>query len=164
MTTYTVHAPPDAPEAVERMRFVKDGFSWPALFFPIIWILWHRMWVTLVWYIAFVLVIMWTGRLLGEDSAQVVAILGALLFALEANDIRRRSLASKGWIEQGGSFGRRKSEAEMRYFGTWRRPPGTISGAGSTEKREAIARAAYSPSARHAADEPVFGLFPEPER
>ncbi len=77
-----------SPLSPESFCFVKDGFSWPALFFPLLWILWHRMWLTLVYYIVFVLVVAWAGRLGGDDLRHRRSrSSAALLFALEANDI-----------------------------------------------------------------------------
>src|SRR5688572_2930614 len=105
---YTVHAPPgsdDGARDAERIAFVKDGISWPALFLPVLWILWHRLWLTLVWYVVFMLAVAWIGRLANDDVAAIVAVLGAVLFAIEANNIRRLSLISRGWRETGGSFG-----------------------------------------------------------
>jgi hypothetical protein len=158
MKAFTIHARPD--DSPERFTFVKDGFSWPALFVPIFWILWHRLWLTLLFYVVFVLLVAWTGRLAGESAAAWVAIIGALLFAFEANNIRRLSLESRGFDEMGFASGRDLDEAELRFFDRW------ASGAAApATKAAAIARAAYSPQARaHAADEPILGLFPEPER
>ncbi len=158
MKAFTIHAHPDDPP--ERFVFVKDGFSWPALFVPILWILWHRLWLTLLGYVIFVLVVAWTGRLAGQDAAVWLAILGALLFALEANNIRRLSLESRGFDEMGFASGHDLDEAELRFFDRWAR-----GAAAPVRKGEAISRAAYSPQARaHGADEPILGLFPEPER
>jgi len=159
MRVYSVHAPPEEPVAPEKFLFVKDGFSWPALFFPVLWILWHRMWLTLVYTIVFVLVVAWIGRLGGDNLATTVAILGGILFALEANNIRRLSLEHRGWREVGAASGRNYDEAETRFFTDWAKEPAAV------PQREAMARAAYSPEAReHGADEPILGLFPEPER
>ena len=159
MRYYTVHAPDDDYDAPEDYLFIKDGFSWPALFVPILWILWHRLWLTLVWYIVFVLVVAWTGRLIGESAAVWVALLGGVLLALEANNIRRLSLEGRGWGEIGSSFGRDMEEAEARFFGA-----GTKTRV-APDKNTAIARAAYTPEHRpHSADDPIIGLFPEPER
>jgi hypothetical protein len=157
MKAFTVHARPlDPPES---FAFVKDGFSWPALFFPVLWILWHRLWLTLLGYVIFILVVAWVGRLSGEEAAGWVAVLGALLFAFEANDIRRRSLDSRGFAEVGAATGRDFDEAEIRFFDQW-----SQSGAEPT-KGEAMARAAYPPRMRESGgDEPIIGLFPEPER
>ena len=159
MRYYTVHAPDDDYDAPEDYLFIKDGFSWPALFVPILWILWHRLWLTLVWYIVFVLVVAWASRLLGDDIATAVAILGALLFAFEANNMRRLSLEARGWDEVGSSFGKDITEAEARFFAG-----GPVHEA-AIDKNAVIARAAYTPEHRPAvSDEPILGLFPEPER
>ena len=157
MRAYTVHAPADDSAAPEKFVFVKDGLSWPALFAPVLWILWHRLWLTLVAYIIFVLVVAWTGRLLSNDAAFIVAILGSLLFALEANNIRRLSLANRGWSDLGASSGQNLDEAELRFFDKWR---------GRDAVSETAARpVARAPEARLADSEgPILGLFPEPER
>ena len=162
MRAFTVHAPPDESAGPERFAFIKDGISWPALFVPVLWILWHRLWLALMGYIIFVLVLMWSERLVNEGAAVIVAILGAILFALEANNIRRMSLASRGWRDMGGSFGQNLDEAEIRFFENW-----TKRGVGlaSAERRSVIARATYAqPDNNDRSDEPIFGLFPEPER
>ena len=161
MKAYTVHAPPDDPVAPERLVFIKDGISWPALFVPVLWIFWHRLWLTLVWYLAAILAIAWIDRLTHPDVAAIVAVAGAILFALEGNNFRRWSLAARGWREMGGSFGQNLDEAEIHYFQSWGQPE-TVP---LREKPHAIARAAYSTAAReHGADGPIFGLFPEAER
>lgn len=162
MRTYTVHAPPEEPPAPERFAFVKDGISWPALFVPVLWILWHRLWLTLIGYVIFVLVLMWTERLLDEDVAAIVGILGAILFALEANNIRRLSLGRRGWRDLGSSYGDTLEAAETRFFEDRR---SMAAHAGPAARRTAIARAAYPAAEPHdRSDEPIFGLFPEPER
>ena len=155
MRAYTVHAPPGAA-APERYAFVKDGIAWPALFVPVLWILWHRLWLTLVWYVVLFLVIAWTERLFGDTVATILAVLTAILFALEANNIRRLSLQSRGWREVGSSFGANLEEAELRYFEPRRSPPPAPAPMRPepAPRRDDFARD----------DDPIFGLFPEPER
>ncbi len=170
MRAFTVHAPPgdgaERPADPEKLAFVKDGICWPALLVPVVWIIWHRLWLTLVWYIVFALVVAWIGRLWNEDFATIVAVLGAILFALEANNIRRLSLNGRGWREAGGSFGKNLEEAEARYFGV----PSHATGESrqpepQPDRPAAIARAAYpDPERRDHSDEAIFGLFPQPER
>ena len=163
MRAYTVHAPPGEPADPERLSFIKDGISWPALFVPVLWILYHRLWLTLVWWIVFALVVAWLGRLANEDVAGWVAVLGAILFALEANNIRRLSLVQRGWREVGGSYGKNLVEAEARFFSGWGRPAAARN-LPAGDPRAVIARAAYADEDRVAHDGPIFGLFPEPER
>ena len=105
MRYYSVHAPDGEFDSPEDFVFVKDGFSWPALFVPILWILWHRLWLTLVWYVVFVLVVAWTGRLLGDDVATVSRRSRQRSSSrFEANNIRRLSLEGRGWDEVGVEF------------------------------------------------------------
>jgi hypothetical protein len=160
MRYYTVHASDDEYDTPEDYLFVKDGFSWPALFVPILWILWHRLWLVLVWYVVFVLVVMWAGRLLNDDIGSAVAILGSLLFAFEANNMRRHALEARGWQEVGSSFGKDITEAEARFFAG---SPVSAS-LPAADKKAVIARAAYTPEHRPVSEEPIIGLFPEPER
>ena len=139
--------------------FVKDGFSWPAFFLPILWILWHRLWLTLVWYIVFVLVVAWTDRLAGDDIATVVALLGKLLFALRGEQhsaarARGPRLATRSDRVSARTSTRRRRV--LRMDGYARQP---------VDKSAVIARAAYTPEHRPPrCDEPIIGLFPEPER
>ena len=160
---YTVHAPPGS-DAPERFAFIKDGISWPALFVPILWIVWHRLWLTLVGYIIFVLLIAWTGRLANEQIATVLGIIGGILFALEANNIRRLSFARRGWRDVGGSFGKNIEEAEIRFFGGWNRPAAFQSGRGEATVATGPAAPPRASKFARRPDEHVLGLFPEPER
>lgn len=160
MRAYTVHAAPSAPDDPERFVFVKDGFSWPALLVPALWMLWHRLWLTLLCGVIFVLVIMWIELLFGERYALLAAALGLLLFALEANNIRRLSLEQRGWRELGSTTGRRFDEAELKFFENWTK----TRSAAAAPARESLARQAFLPTRASDADEPILGLFPEPER
>ncbi len=156
MRIYTVHAPPGDP-APERFAFVKDGFSWPAFFFTFLWILWHRMWIALLGYIVFLLVIAWIGVLAGDSEAMIFAIIGGILIGLEGNTVRRLSLERKGWREVGESYGRNLSEAEIRFFHGWAEA--------APQRLRAPAATSYASGAgTHGVDEPILGLFPEPER
>lgn len=169
MRVYTVHAPPEAADTPERFVFVKEGFSWPALFVPILWTLWHRMWLVTLLYLLWAVLLFALGWWVGEPQDTVIALLGGILFALEANNLRRWSLGRRGWTEVGAAAGKDLEEAEIRFFGGWlgegRMRAESSGDDGLVDRREAMARAAYSPQARsHGADEPIFGLFPEPER
>ena len=44
-TIYTAHVRGRGREPTSDVVLVKDGFSWPAFFFSLIWALWHRLWV-----------------------------------------------------------------------------------------------------------------------
>jgi hypothetical protein len=62
----------------------------------------------------------------------------------------------------GSSFGQNLDEAEIRYFEKWTKAGKEVR---SADRRTTIARAAYPhPETHDRSDEPIFGLFPEPER
>jgi hypothetical protein len=153
---YTVHAPPRDPQP-ERFAFVKDGFSWPAFFFSAFWIIWHRMWLTLMGYVIFVLVVAWIGRLAGDPYATLVAIGGSFVLGFEGNAIRRLSLENRGWREVGAAAGTNLSEAELRFFAEW-------SALSPVRRGELLAASYASEKDAVTSDQPILGLFPEPER
>jgi hypothetical protein len=155
MRAYSVHAPPGEALEPERFAFVKDGIAWPALFVPALWMFWHRLWLVLLAYLAYVVALAALGRFVGEGPAVTVALLGALLLALEANNLRRWSLRRRGWQEVGSGSGRDLEEAELRFFQTW-------TSQAATPRAESRAPA-YAPRRRDE-DEPILGLFPEAER
>ncbi|MGE0725234.1 MAG: DUF2628 domain-containing protein [Alphaproteobacteria bacterium] len=111
MRVYTVHRR-DGDVAV-----VREGFAWWALPVPLLWALWHHLW----WW---ALIVLGAGLLLavaaGTDllspvEAALAAIGFSILFAAEANDIRRRALYWRGWVEEGVSTGANADLALRRW-------------------------------------------------
>lgn len=125
MPLYTVFAPPPkpgetAPDPV-RFVFVKDGFCWPALFVPELWLLARRMWLVFVLYLAASVAISIIGSKVGGPLPWVTLVLMHLLFALEGNALRRWKLSSRGYAFIGVAEGHRE-EAELRFFSQWQVP------------------------------------------
>jgi hypothetical protein len=120
MAIFTVLAPPagDGDAATDPMKtvFVKDGFSWPALFFAVIWMIYRRMWLVLVLYVAVGLAAAFVAQRTGGDVAGFALVLAHVLFALEANNLRRWTLERRGFRLVGVVEGRNIEEAEVRYF------------------------------------------------
>jgi hypothetical protein len=120
MAIYTVLAPPprDGDPAQEALNtaFVKDGFSWPALFFAAPWMIYRRMWLTLVLYVAVMAALGYAMQRAGGDFGASVVLLVHLLFALEANNLRRWTLERRGFRLVAVAEGRNIEEAEIRYF------------------------------------------------
>lgn len=119
MTIFTVHAPKTADGAAAdpaALVFVKDGFSWPALLFPPVWLIWHRLWLTLLIWVAAVVVLSILSGLAGSDASTAVTILFAFWFALEANGFRRWTLERRGYTLVSVVEGRTVVEAERRFF------------------------------------------------
>lgn len=157
MRTYTVHARDDAPADGEAdRRFVKEGFSWPALFVPLLWLLFHRMWLPLLGWLAAGVALSAAGTVwpASEGAVTAAALLFALWFAFEANGLRRWSLDRKGWPMVDIVNGRDRWEAELSHFRK------LALGAAPPARAPGAARAAV-PGAPRRGDAVVGGLFPE---
>ena len=93
MPVYTVHAPsaPALREETDRFVFVRDGFHFWALVFGPFWLVWHRLWLVLIGYLAVTAVLGTTLSLLGAggDARTLVFLLLAILMGLEAASLRR---------------------------------------------------------------------------
>ncbi|MDI3305671.1 MAG: DUF2628 domain-containing protein [Acetobacteraceae bacterium] len=102
MRVWTVHLPAaPVPEAGTRTRrkakppvLVPEGFSWLALFFNLFWLLFHRLWLAALAYVAVVLAL---ALLLPEPAGAVAAVAVQFLLACHAQDLRRWALARRGY-------------------------------------------------------------------
>ena len=166
MKAFTVHMPPDftGDAAAERAAFVKDGFCWPALFIPLLWLLWRRLWLVLVAYLVAVTAIGAVQVIAGEGAATLILIAFAFYFAAEANNARRWSLRRRRWTPAGEAFGHDRDEAEIGYF-TGREWRGDDDRGGSSSSSALAAKAVWAPTAAVTGPDPdaggIFGLFPE---
>ncbi|MET0157620.1 MAG: DUF2628 domain-containing protein, partial [Methyloceanibacter sp.] len=144
-----------------RLAFVREGFSWVALLVPLVWLLYHRMWIEFV-----VLLLVYVGLQLalgGDAQGQALtawAVLAiSVLFAFEANDLRTASLERRGYRLAGVASGRDRVDAERAFFTKWlpeqeRTQPVTQ----PPPRRDTGAR---TPRPRGEGEE-VIGLFPQP--
>ncbi|MCW2308701.1 DUF2628 domain-containing protein [Rhodobium gokarnense] len=119
MAAFMVMTPPASGDPVSdavKTAFVKDGFSWAALFFAPLWALYHGLWLVLTCWIVISLAIGAVGDFFSMGAGQVLSLAFSLLFALEANQLRRWTLQRRGWQLSGVVVGRDREEYERRYF------------------------------------------------
>ncbi len=148
---YTVHAPPDAAasdEAADRFVFVKEGFCWPALVIPPLWLVYRRLWLVLLGWLMVIAAILAGYEYLGRLIPGLVELLFGFLFALEANELRRWTLTRRGWRFLGIAAGRNRGEAEHRFLTDWYGPA-------AAPRQPARAVPAPAPTS-------VIGHFPRP--
>jgi hypothetical protein len=168
VTVYSVYEPgteaPDIAVRADRLAFVKEGFSWPALLLPALWLIYQRMWVELIVLVLAFAALQWA---FGFDQ-QGQALLGwaslalVVLFAFEANDLRTAALERRGYRLAGVASGRDRTEAERSFFRAWL--PQQAKAARSPERgqeRPRAGEAAIASVARGESEE-VIGLFPRP--
>lgn len=166
MTVYSVYEPPseakDLVERADRLAFVREGFSWPALLVPLLWLLYYRMWLELI---VLVLVYIALQVVFGTDTqGQTLAAWASLaisvLFAFEANDLRAASLERRGYRLAGVASGRDRTEAERSFFTAWLPQQGKGARTGERGQAPRPATEAPPPISRGEGED-VIGLFPQ---
>ena len=159
MTVYMVFEPPraggDPLERAERMRFVRDRFTWSAFLFAPLWMLRHRLWLAFIGYVVAVIVVPPALWLAGGRSGTVLLALFMihLLVGVEAATLRRRGLAWRGWRDLGIVIGDDLEAAERRFFDTY---------ADRAAERGEHTPPPPPPPYRPGPAGDVVGLFPQP--
>ncbi|WP_298724511.1 DUF2628 domain-containing protein [uncultured Ferrovibrio sp.] len=117
MRFFTLHERPGNGGDPDLLA-VGSGFSWWAALFPLIWLLWHRLWLGLAIYIV-------AGLLLGlaldlggiaEPAATVIGLGISFLIGAMAADYRRWTYDRRGYRMVGVVLARDAMEAEERYM------------------------------------------------
>ena len=122
MAFYVFHLPKEiparAPQAVESLRVVKDGFSWPALIFPLPWLLLNRLWLGAALFFAIYMLLTYAAKLLGASDGMVMLVMFALaLFVgLEAGTLKNYGLRKRGFVPVKGVVAKSQEEAELKFF------------------------------------------------
>jgi hypothetical protein len=157
MTVFTVHQPsPRKNETVaspDRYVFVRDGFYFWAFLLGPLWMLWRRLWVVLVIYLAVLAALQAGLWVLGVSGIVkfAVAVLVAILVGCEAGTLRRWSLRRR-WTNVGLVVAPNQEIAEHRFFESW----------AADSPPPAAAPPSSSMRMPQAAPD-VIGLFPEPQ-
>ncbi len=163
MASFVVLTPPDGDDRDERAVFIRDGFSWLALFFHVIWLFWHRL-----WFAAAVLFLVLVGLVaVAEAWPQWASVTGLALLilawfvALEGNGMRIVKKERQGWHMRAVIEAQNAATAEEIYYAGDRgeqiasRPAG-----GHGEKRAALKPSRTLP----AESGPALGLLDLSER
>jgi hypothetical protein len=160
MALYTVHVPASPGGAAADpldFVFVKDGFCWPALFIPVFWLIFRRLWLVLLIYLAALAVLAVLGSFAGDTASSALIVLFALYFALEANGLRRWTIERRGGRLIGVVEARSREEAERRFFAAW------VGAAAPAAVPPVTAPPRMAPPPPPAPGAPeVVGLFPAP--
>ena len=125
MTLYSVYEPPseaqDLEDRADSLVFVKEGFSWPALFVPGLWLLYRACGSSLScsWGCCWCSVGCLGRATLGKTVFGWLSLALVVLFAFEANDLRRAALERRGYKQMGTAIGAGRDDAELAFFRTW---------------------------------------------
>lgn len=120
LRVWTTHRRDAGLYAAPDVVLVKEGFCWPALLVPLVWALWHRMWLTFALLLLGATMLGMVATFAGLTPAAELALgLGAAIYVgMSANDWRRASLRRRGWDEGPAVVAASQEGAELRLFQT----------------------------------------------
>lgn len=172
MPVYTVHAPVAYGAdlaATDKFVFVRDGFHFWAAVASVIWLIWNRLWLALIGWIALTLAIGFGTNALGATRGAImfVDLLLAILMGFEAATLQRWTLSRRKWRQLDIVVADDAESAERRFFDRW-----TARQRGLTNDQWAVDRGGPPPT-RNIPGQPfskppplpqggIIGLFPEP--
>lgn len=162
MASWTVLTKTDAGDtplrAAERVVFVRERFSWAALFLAPFVLLRYRLWLVFAAYVIVSVMLAVAELRFGlRESVETAVMVGFhVLIALELPSMRIRKLLWLGYEEAGCVVGRDQAEAELRFFSEW--TPPAARAAGSSAVPPSTPRTGRAPSQPG----PVIGSFAEP--
>ncbi|MFZ1814851.1 MAG: DUF2628 domain-containing protein [Rhizobiaceae bacterium] len=118
MASYLIHTQPVASSGPQHapVRFVRDGASLLALVFPLVWLVWNRLWFALACYLIVVAALGSWSILANDPSATILSALPGLYFWLEGNNLIAEKLERQGWEQVAIVDASSLVEAEIRYF------------------------------------------------
>ena len=122
MKVYTVHYRQEAASSLTGLSddtiLVKEGFSWPALLFPLIWFLMNRMWIPAVIYMAFEVILFALAAWIEipQQAVLICSLAVSLILGFEGNALLRWTLARRRFHERALVVARNLEEAEYKFF------------------------------------------------
>ena len=118
MKVYTVHVRHSGLDPDRDVVLIKEGLSWPAFFFSVLWALWKRLWLAALG-LGLANVVL-SGLVLILDLGPVgqlaVSLGGAAVIGYVGNDLWRWTLARRGFIEAGVVAAADRESALQRFL------------------------------------------------
>ncbi|MFZ1416216.1 MAG: DUF2628 domain-containing protein [Defluviicoccus sp.] len=117
LKVYTIHLRQPVRDAERDIVLVREGFSWGAFLVSVLWALWNRLWLVAIVLMALGLLLPlvagWVG--LGTASGGVLSFALAVLAGLFGNDLKRWTMAGRGYAEVALVAARSPDEAQQRF-------------------------------------------------
>ena len=118
MASYVVMEPPPDGRGHERQAvLVRDGFHFFAFLIPVLWLLFHRLWIEALFVFALTLALSGLGSLAGlGNAAPILSLLVSICIGLEGPALKLAALRRRGWRDGGVVEADNAGDAEIRYL------------------------------------------------
>ncbi|GAA2855388.1 hypothetical protein GGQ99_003279 [Aminobacter niigataensis] len=119
MAIHVVMEPPAkaGTSASESAVFIRDGFHFFGFIAPLLWLLWHRLWLEAAMTFAATLALAAASEWAGLTfAAPLLPLLISLYVGLEGGALRIAALRRAGWRQWGVIEADSVEDAEMRYL------------------------------------------------
>lgn len=122
MASYLVMEQPDYQSGLdEKVKagaiLVRDGFHFFGFLVPVLWLLYHRLWIEALFVLAAMIALSGLGSLAGLGAAApILSLLVSLYVGLEGSTLKLAALRRRGWRDAGVVEAENASDAETRYF------------------------------------------------
>jgi hypothetical protein len=115
MASFVIMQPPGGDP--EKIKFVKDGFSFLAFIVPPLWLIWHRLFAEAAVVFALMFAIGAGAEAAGLGFAgTLVSLLVSIYVGLEGAAMRVAGMIRRGWREAGVIDADTLDDAEARYI------------------------------------------------
>jgi len=116
MAIYIVMEPPRSRPDSDPV-YVRDGFSVLGFLLPLVWLLWNRLWIETLVFLAVTLGLGLLGEQAGaaEFAVAGISVLLAIYIGIEGSVFRVWALRRRGWTEWGVVEAEDREDAEARY-------------------------------------------------
>lgn len=121
---YTVHVQAKDAGAADA-RFVPERFSWAALVFGPLWLIYHRVWRGLIGWVIVASALAGLGQVLhlAPQHSALLSELLAVYLGFEGNNLLRAALERRNWPLVDVVSGRKLEEAELSFYQRWSAAP-----------------------------------------
>ena len=117
MKLFNAYIKKSEDNAIDDLVFIKDGTCYQALFFNIIWFLYHKMWkISLILLVLMVALFQKSAIADNYLALFVVTLSASLWISVNANEWYSRFLEKKDYQFSGCVFAKNKEMAKLRFI------------------------------------------------
>jgi len=116
VTVYSLFEPKADADPLTQPAIVSDGFSPFAFWLPPVYMLMHRLWLAMVFYVIAVAGLLVLTPWLGQGAAMMIYFLLALAIGFEAGSLRRSKLRRRGFTHAHEIVAAEKDLAELQWL------------------------------------------------